>query len=71
MPVDSEIIAAMDADADGAALAAMVRKAVELSGRSDLRFVMQEPFGFKDWNDQLRVKPVFFPAAPTPFLSPD
>ena len=71
MPVGSEIIAAMDADADGAALAAMVRKAVELSGRSDLRFVMQEPFGFKDWNDQLRVKPVFFPAAPTPFLSPD
>ena len=57
MPVGSEIVAAMDADADGAALAAVVRRAVELSGRSDLRFVVQEPFGFKDWNDQLRAKP--------------
>jgi hypothetical protein len=57
MPVGSEIVAAMDADTDGAALAAVVRRAVELSGRSDLRFVMQEPFGFKDWNDQLRARP--------------
>ena len=24
---------------------------------SDLRFTMHEPFGFKDWNDQLRAKP--------------
>jgi Toprim-like/Protein of unknown function (DUF3991) len=60
MPVGSEIVAAMDADADGAALAGVVRKAVELSGRTDLRFVMQEPFGFKDWNDQLRAKPHAF-----------
>jgi hypothetical protein len=57
MRVGSEIVAAMDADADGASLAAVVRRAVELSGRSDLRFVMQEPFGFKDWNDQLRARP--------------
>ena len=24
-----------------------------LSGRDDLSYVFQEPFGFKDWNDQL------------------
>ena len=57
MPVDSEIVSAMDSDADGAALADVVRKAVALTGRLDLKFIMQEPFGFKDWNDQLRAKP--------------
>ena len=57
MPSGSEIVAAMDADADGGKLAGVVRQAVELSGRDDLRFVLQEPFGFKDWNDQLRAKP--------------
>jgi Toprim-like/Protein of unknown function (DUF3991) len=57
MPTDSEIVAAMDADADGAKLADIVRKAVQLTGRLDLRFAMQEPFGHKDWNDQLRAKP--------------
>jgi len=64
MPAGSEIIAAFDADAAGARLAGIVRKAVELSGRADLSFTMQEPFGFKDWNDQLRVKHAHsFPAA--------
>ena len=64
MPAGSEIIAAFDADAAGARLAGIVRKAVELSGRADLRFTMQEPCGFKDWNDQLRVKHAHsFPAA--------
>jgi Toprim-like/Protein of unknown function (DUF3991) len=57
MPVDSEIISAMDADEDGAKLAEVVRKAVTLTGRLDLKFTLQEPFGFKDWNDQLRAKP--------------
>ena len=57
MPVDSEIVAAMDADEDGAKLADVVRKAVALTGRLDLRFTLQEPFGHKDWNDQLRAKP--------------
>jgi hypothetical protein len=57
MPTDSEIVAAMDADADGAKLADIVRKAVQLTGRLDVRFAMQEPFGHKDWNDQLRAKP--------------
>ena len=50
MPVGSEIVSAMDADEDGAKLAGVVRKAVELSGRTDLRATVQEPFGFKDWN---------------------
>jgi len=57
MPLDSEIVSAMDADEDGAKLSEVVRKAVALTGRLDLRFTMQEPFGFKDWNDQLRAKP--------------
>jgi hypothetical protein len=58
MPADSEIIAAMDADAAGARLAETVREAVALTGRADLRFTHQEPFGYKDWNDQLRKKPL-------------
>lgn len=57
MPDGSEIVAAMDNDADGAVLAGVVRRAVELSGRDDLRFGVHEPFGFKDWNDELRAKP--------------
>jgi len=57
MPVDSEIVSAMDADAEGAKLAEIIRRAVELSGRHDLRFTLQEPFGHKDWNDALRAKP--------------
>ena len=48
------MIGAMDADAGGAKLVAIVRQAVQLTGRDDLRFVVKEPFGFKDWNDQLR-----------------
>ena len=47
----------LDADAEGGKLAEVVRRAVELAGRLDLRFILQEPFGFKDWNDQLRARP--------------
>lgn len=57
MPLKAKIVAAMDADEDGGKLAEVVREAVQLSGRADLVFVFQEPFGFKDWNDQLRAKP--------------
>ena len=57
MPAGSEIVAAMDADADGRKLAEIVKRAVELTGRDDLTFTAQEPEGFKDWNDQLRAKP--------------
>jgi hypothetical protein len=54
MPKYSKIVAAMDADADGGKLAEVVREAVQLSQREDLVFLFQEPFGFNDWNDQLR-----------------
>jgi hypothetical protein len=54
MPRNSTIVAAMDADPQGAKLAEIVRKAVELTGRDDLAYVFEEPFGYKDWNDQLR-----------------
>jgi hypothetical protein len=54
MPAGSEIVAAMDSDADGAKLAGVVREAVASSGRSDLRFVAHEPSRSKDWNDELR-----------------
>jgi hypothetical protein len=56
MPSGSEIVSAMDADEAGRALAEVVRRATELSGRTDVRFLMHEPSGFKDWNDQLRGK---------------
>ena len=65
MPADSEIVSAMDADAEGGKLAEVVRRAVELSGRHDLRFILQEPFGGKDWNDVLRARPhPFLPYRP-------
>ena len=57
MPADGEIISAMDADAEGRKLAEIVRQAVELTDRKDLRFTVQEPVGHKDWNDQIRAKP--------------
>jgi hypothetical protein len=58
MARDSEIVSAMDNDAEGAKLSEVVRRAVVLTGRADLRFTVHEPFGFKDWNDQLRAKPL-------------
>jgi hypothetical protein len=57
MPHSSEITAAMDADATGRELAAIVARAVELSGRLDLKFTVHEPVGFNDWNDQLCARP--------------
>ena len=57
MPVDSEIVSAMDSDLDGEKLDAAVRQAFELSGRLDLRFIVQKPDGAKDFNDQLRLRP--------------
>jgi len=57
MPVSSEIVAAMDADIAGRELAEIVRRAVELSGRQDLKFIVEEPVGYKDWNDQLKARP--------------
>ena len=57
MPQSSVVIAAMDSDAAGAEIAETVREAVKLTGRSDLRFEIQEPQGYHDWNDQLRKRP--------------
>jgi hypothetical protein len=54
MPKGAAVVAAMDADAAGRKLAEVVREAVGLTGRDDLRFVSQEPVGVKDWNDRLR-----------------
>jgi len=65
MPLGCEIVSAMDADADGVKLTEIVRRAVQLSGRLDLRFTVNEPMGAKDFNDQLRAKPQpFLPYRP-------
>jgi hypothetical protein len=60
MPHGGDVVAAMDNDADGRKLAEIVRQAVALTGRGDLHFRIQEPEGAKDWNDQLRAKPLPF-----------
>ena len=60
MPSGSEIVSAMDADEDGGKLAEIVRQAVQLSGRDDLRFSDHRPSGAKDWNDVLRGTPKLF-----------
>jgi hypothetical protein len=57
MPEKSKVVAAMDADADGAKLAEIVHDAVKIVDRDDLSYVFQEPFGYKDWNDQIRKAP--------------
>ena len=58
MPLSSEVLSAMDADLAGRELSEIVRRAVELSGRGDLKFIVQEPVGYKDWNDQLKARPL-------------
>jgi hypothetical protein len=54
MPAASTVVAAMDADASGREYAEIVREAVKLTGRSDLRFEIHEPEGAKDWNELLQ-----------------
>jgi hypothetical protein len=64
MPHGTGIVAAMDADEQGRKLAETVRHAVNLTGRSDLHFTVEEPAGAKDWNDQLRATPdISYPTA--------
>jgi len=63
MPRGTKIIAATDADAPGGKLADDIREAVELTGRDDLIFVLHQPEGFKDWNDQLRNRPTRPPSS--------
>jgi hypothetical protein len=57
MPTNAKIIAATDADEPGGKLADNIREAVGLTGRDDLIFILHQPDGFKDWNDQLRNRP--------------
>ncbi len=65
MPTGAEVVAAMDADASGRDLVGIVRGAFDLAGRADLYFVVREPDGFKDWNDQLRAnRPTVLPCRP-------
>jgi hypothetical protein len=52
----AEIVAAFDADKGGRDLAEVVYRAIELSGREDLRFRIHEPVAHKDWNDVLRAR---------------
>lgn len=54
MPPASEIVAGMNADDDGRALAAIVRLAFDRAALAGGHFTLQEPRGHKDWNDQLR-----------------
>jgi len=58
MPRDAKIIAAVDSDAAGGELADNIREAVALTGRDDLVYALHQPDGFKDWNDQLRKRPM-------------
>jgi hypothetical protein len=58
LPLKSTIVAATDADKEGGKLADVIREAVELTGRDDLAQVVHHPVGFKDWNDQLRNRPM-------------
>jgi hypothetical protein len=57
MPMSAEVVAAMDADAQGAKLADSIPEIVGVTGRDDLACVVHQPDGFKDWNDQLRNRP--------------
>jgi hypothetical protein len=58
LPLRSTIVAATDADKEGGKLADVIREAVELTGRDDLAHAVHLPVGFKDWNDQLRNRPM-------------
>lgn len=63
LPMEAEVIAAMDADDEGRKLTEVVRLAVVEAQRQDLRFTVQKPQGVKDWNDQLRTQTCSFPIA--------
>lgn len=64
LPANSETVTAMNADEAGRKLARAVRQVFESCARPDQRFREEEPFGFNDWNDQVRGRqPDFFPMA--------
>jgi hypothetical protein len=64
MPPSSTVISAMDSDTAGREIGEIVREAVRLTGRSDLRFEIVEPQEVKDWNDALRSRRVLHGAEP-------
>jgi hypothetical protein len=66
MPMKSRIVAAMDADASGAELAESVKNAVRLTGRGDLVYAFEEPFGAKDWNEILQKRKAGTPLPSSP-----
>ena len=64
LPAGAEIVAAMDNDQDGIALAGFIEVAVKQSGRDTLSYRAHSPaLPLKDWNDALRQSPStsFFP----------
>jgi hypothetical protein len=65
LPGGSEVVAAMDNDADGVQLSAMIEAAVTESRREDVIFIAHSPsLPAKDWNDVLRLRPsTFLPVA--------
>ena len=63
----SEVVAAMDNDADGVKLAAMVGEVVREAGRADLSFRVHSPsLPCKDWNDVLRKPMPVLWSSPSP-----
>ncbi|AXC15970.1 hypothetical protein ACPOL_6760 (plasmid) [Acidisarcina polymorpha] len=65
LPNGSEVVSAVDNDADGAQIAAIIEMAVTESGREDLIYRAHfPPLPIKDWNDVLRQsRQSSFPAA--------
>lgn len=70
MPRGSAIVAAMNADAEGRALAGVVRTAFEAVALPGAVFTLQEPAAHKDWNDQLRAMPGGTPPLPPELAAP-
>ena len=58
LPQGGEIVVAMDGDDAGRQLAGATGKSFSATGRADITFRRHEPKGFKDWNDQLRTRPM-------------
>jgi hypothetical protein len=67
MPASSEVVAAMNADTDGRALAEVVRFAFEQAALPLTSFTVQEPIAHNDWNDQLRASGMT--GLPSPLVS--
>ena len=65
LPAGAEIVSAMDNDADGVQLAALIENAVKASNRQDLLYRSHSPaLPLKDWNDALRQSRPSYPHFP-------